>query len=166
MYSQEANAEAAEAAAPEDPPAEHAHDHHDHDHNDHDHHEHDQHDHDHHAHEHGADCNHGHDGDGNGDGDGAHDHDHHDHDHHDHDHGHGHGHGHAAPKKSSDGGVSSEIWMKAIGSTALISLAPILMLVSAIMFIFYIYSSLFKKKNLHRYPCLCRIRISLQPSNS
>lgn len=164
MYSQEANAEAAEAAAPEDPPAEHAHDHHDHDHNDHDHHEHDHHDHDHHAHEHGADCNHGHDGDGNGDGDGAHDHDHHDHDHHDHDHGHGHG--HAAPKKSSDGGVSSEIWMKAIGSTALISLAPILMLVSAIMFIFYIYSSLFKKKNLHRYPCLCRIRISLQPSNS
>ena len=99
MYSQEANEEA--AAVPEDPPAEHEHDHHDHDHHDHDHHDHDHHDHDHHDHDH-------------------HDHDHKDCDHHDHD--------HSAKTPKSSGGASSTIWAKALGSTLLISLAPILML--------------------------------------
>ena len=74
---------------------------HEHDHHDHDHHDHDHHDHDHHDHDH-------------------HDHDHKDCDHHDHD--------HSAKTPKSSGGASSTIWAKALGSTLLISLAPILML--------------------------------------
>ena len=97
---------------------EHDHHEHDHHHHDHDHHEHDHDEHGHHTHDHHE---HGH-----------HTHDHHEHGQHEHDHHHGehdnthdhheHSHTHDHKEKASD------IWLKAFTATALISLAPFLIL--------------------------------------
>ena len=103
----------------------HSHDAHDHGHDAHGH-SHDAHGHSHDAHDHGHDA-HGHSHD-------AHDHGHdahgHSHDHHEQDAHHGHSHGEQeTPKREKRGMlVPLAIWLQALGSTALVSIAPVFIL--------------------------------------
>ena len=103
------------------------HNHHEHDHShDQEHHEHEHHGHEHHGHEHHGHGHHGHEHHGHE----HHEHEHHGHEHHGHEH-HGHehhGHDHHHYEDEYSNKKANNIWLKAFSATALISLAPFLIL--------------------------------------